>query len=348
VRTGDGRPWLAAGAVLGIGLLNKPLPAFLAFGLLAGVVLAGPRRLLRSPPVWAGAALALALWSPWIVWQARHGWPQLDVSRSIAAGQSASSQPWWAVVPFQLLLVSPPLAPVWIAGLVRLLREPALRRFRFVAAAWAVLAVVFMATGGKPYYLAGLLPVLIAAGAVAVDGWLERGRRLRRALLAGALALSAAVDAVIALPVLPAADAGAVVAVNADVGETIGWPDFARTVAGVARRLPREGRGRAVILTRNYGEAGAIDRFGPALGLGRAYSGHNAYADWGPPPGGAAPVIAVGLRPADVAQLRDCRVAARIDNRAGIDNDERGTVVLVCAGPRRPWSRVWPALRHFG
>jgi hypothetical protein len=174
VRRGDDRLWLAAGAVLGAGLLNKPLPAFLAAGLLAGVVLAGPRRVLRARPVWAGAALALALWSPWIVWQARHGWPQIDVSRSIAAGLSASSQPWWAVVPFQVLLVSPLLAPVWIAGLVRILRDPALRSVRFIGWAWIVLAAVFMATGGKPYYLAGLLPVLIAAGALAVDGWLER------------------------------------------------------------------------------------------------------------------------------------------------------------------------------
>jgi 4-amino-4-deoxy-L-arabinose transferase-like glycosyltransferase len=343
VRTGDDRLWLAAGAVLGAGLLNKPLPAFLAAGLLTGVVLAGPRRLLRARAVWAGAALALASWSPWIVWQAGHGWPQIDVSRSIAAGLSASSQPWWAVVPFQVLLVSPLLAPVWIAGLVRILRDPALRSVRFIAWAWIVLAVVFMATGGKPYYLAGLLPVLIAAGALAVDAWLER-RRIGRALLVAAIAISAAVDAVIALPVLPAAGTGPVVAANADVGETIGWPELTRTVAGVARRLP----GGAVVLTRNYGEAGAIDRYGPALGLVRAYSGHNAYGDWGPPPGGAGPVIAVGLHPAEVAQLRDCRAAARIDNRAGVDNDERGTMVLVCRGPRRPWSRVWPALRHLG
>ena len=347
LRTGEDRLWVVAGLVLGIGLLNKPLPAFLAAGLLAGVALAGPRELLRNRYVWAGAAVALVLWSPWIVWQAGHGWPQIDVSRSIAAGGSASSQPWWAIVPFQFLLVSPPLAPVWIAGLVRLFADPALRGVRFLACAWAVLAVVFMAAGGKPYYLAGLLPVLIAAGALAVDEWLERGRPgVRTGVLVAALAAAALADAVIALPVLPADRAGPVIAVNADVGETIGWPEFARTIAAVFHGLP-DARG-AVILARNYGEAGAIDRYGPALGLPRAASGHNAYGDWGPPPDGAAPVVAIGLRPADVARLRGCRVAARIDNRAGVDNDERGTAVLVCGGPRRPWSRAWPALRHLG
>ncbi len=60
VRTGDDRLWLVGGAVLGLGLLNKPLPAFLAAGLLAGVAIAGPRRLLSNRWVWAGAAVAVA------------------------------------------------------------------------------------------------------------------------------------------------------------------------------------------------------------------------------------------------------------------------------------------------
>jgi 4-amino-4-deoxy-L-arabinose transferase-like glycosyltransferase len=345
VRTGDNRLWPVAGVVLGLGLLNKPLPAFLAVGLLAGVLIAGPRRLLRNPWVWSGAAIALVLWSPWIAWQASNGWPQIAVSRSIAAGNSTSSQPWWAIVPFQVLLVSPVLAPVWIAGLVRLFRDPAVRPYRFLAWAWVVLAVVFMASAGKPYYLAGLLPALLGAGAVAVDGWLDRGRRgLRRGLIGIALVGSAAVSAIIALPLVPADRAGQVVATNPDVGETIGWPRFTQTIADVYRHVPG-----AVILTSNYGEAGAIDRYGPALGLPHAYSGHNAFGDWGPPPNGSAPVVAVGLDRSDIATtLRDCRLRARIDDGVGIDNDEQGAPVDVCRGPQRPWSAQWSAVKHLG
>jgi len=345
VRTGDNRLWPVAGVVLGFGLLNKPLPAFLAVGLLSGVLIAGPRRLLRNPWVWSGAAIALVLWSPWIAWQASNGWPQIAVSRSIAAGNSTSSQPWWAIVPFQVLLVSPVLAPVWIAGLVRLFRDPAVRPYRFLAWAWVVLAVVFMASAGKPYYLAGLLPALLGAGAVAVDGWLDRGRRgLRRKLIGIALVGSAAVSAIIALPLVPADRAGQVVATNPDVGETIGWPRFTQTIADVYRHVPG-----AVILTSNYGEAGAIDRYGPALGLPHAYSGHNAFGDWGPPPNGSAPVVAVGLDRSDIATtLRDCRLRARIDDGVGIDNDEQGAPVDVCRGPQRPWSAQWSAVKHLG
>jgi 4-amino-4-deoxy-L-arabinose transferase-like glycosyltransferase len=160
VRTGDERLWPVSGVVAGIALLNKPLIAFLLAALGVGVAIAGPRRLLRSRWLWAGLLITAVLWSPWLVWQAAHGWPQLDVSSAIAAGGSASSQPRWALVPFQLLLVSPVLAPVWLAGLVALTRRSSLRPFRLFAVAWTFLVVVFLATGGKPYYLAGMFPVL--------------------------------------------------------------------------------------------------------------------------------------------------------------------------------------------
>jgi 4-amino-4-deoxy-L-arabinose transferase-like glycosyltransferase len=343
IRTGDERLWPIAGLVAGLALLNKPLIAFLLLALAVGVATAGPRQLLRSPWLWGGVALALLLWSPWVIWQADHGWPQLDVSSSIASGGSGSSQPRWALLPFQLLLVSPVLAPIWIAGLVALARRPDLREFRCFAVAWLFLVVVFLATGGKPYYLAGMFPVLLAAGAIQTDAWLDRGGAGRRNLLWTGIALSGVVSAFIALPLLPAKNSGPAVAMNGDVGETIGWPDLTRTVAAVYRQA---GPG-AVIFTSNYGEAGAIDRYGPALGLPHAYSGHNAFGYWGAPPDRPGPVVTVGLGATGLRHFRGCRLAARIGNSAGVDNDEHGEPVDACAGTNGPWSRIWHDLRHL-
>ena len=131
-----------------------------------------------------------------------------------------------------------------------------------------------------------------------------------------------------------------VVSMNDDVGETIGWPEFADTVSAVHRELPNADR--AVVLTSNYGEAGAIERYGPDRGLPRAYSGHNAFGDWGPPPDGAAPVITVGLLPSEMeAHLENCEVRARIDNREGVDNDEQGAPIWICRERRASWSELW-------
>ncbi len=274
LRTEDSRLWLWAGLVTGVALLNKPLIAFYVAALGVSLMLLGPRRLADEPLALGGRRDRRSCsGSPWLVWQAAHGWPQLTVSSALAHGGSASSQPRWALLPFQFLLVSPVLAPVWIAGLVGALRRPEWRAYRFLGGAWFVLVLLFLITGGKPYYLAGMFPLLLAFGAVEVDGWLARGRRrLRSGLVLAAIASSACVSAVIALPVLPAHDAGPVIAVNPDAGETIGWPELSRTVA----RVYRQAGGHGVVFTENYGEAGAVDRFGGPLGLPTASSGHNA------------------------------------------------------------------------
>ena len=128
------------------------------------------------------------------------------------------------------------------------------------------------------------------------------------------------------------------------MGETIGWQDLTRTVARVYRGTGSD----AVVFTRNYGEAGAIDRYGPALGLPGAYSGHNGFWYWGPPQARPGPVVAVGLGRSQLLHFRGCRLAARIDNSAGVDNDERGEPVYSCAAPAAPWPRVWPKLRRLG
>ena len=329
IRTGDNRLWLLIGVVLGVGLLNKPLPAFLGVALLVGLAVAGPRRVLRSPFPWLGAVVAALIWLPWLLWQAGHGWPELAVSGSIANGKSVSSQPWWLMIPFQFLLASPVLAPLLVVGWWRLFRTPT----RFLAVAWVLLAVVFMVTGGKPYYLGGLLPAIIAAGAVAAQQWPAKP-------VWATIAVGAAVSLVVSLPILPARWSGPVIALNPDVGETIGWPDLVQTVTEVRHRLPASTP--VVILTTNYGEAGALQHFG----FTDVYSGHNSYADWGPPPPGDAPVIAVGRQV--IPYLRGCTLAAWIGNSAGVHNTERGTPVEICAGPRQTWSAEWPRIRHLG
>jgi 4-amino-4-deoxy-L-arabinose transferase-like glycosyltransferase len=352
-----GWAWPAVGVIGGLGLQNKTLLALLLAGLLAGVLAAGPREVLRGPGPWVAAGIAAVLWAPNLAWQATHGWPLLTLSSAIAAGSSISSQPRWLFLPFQLVLVSPLLVPVWAAGLWRLARDPSLRRYRTFAVAYPLLAVVLIAAGGKPYYLAGLYPVLLAAGAEPTLRWVRGGARgrgrasLRGALLGAALVVSAMVNGTLMLPLVPERDLAStpVVAVYPDAGETVGWPAFVRTVAAVRDTLPPAERASAVLLTRNYGEAGAIDRFGPPLGLPNAYSGHNSYAEWGPPPEAPATVIAVGYQRADLQRwFGSVEQAARIDNGIGLRNDEQGAPVWVCRQRLAPWASLWPQLRHIG
>ncbi len=112
-----------------------------------------------------------------------------------------------------------------------------------------------------------------------------------------AVALTATASAFIGLDILPERDlpGSVVLKLNPDSGETIGWPHFTATVAGVYRSVPEPARRQTAIFTQNYGEAGAIAEFGPALGLPYPHSGHNAWWLWGPPPDRDRTVVVVGL-----------------------------------------------------
>ena len=348
VRTGEDWLLVPAGLVLGIGLLNKTLIGFLAVAVVTGLLVSGPRGVLRSPWLIGGAAFAVVFGAPYLVWQALNGWPQLEMSRLISTEGEQGGR--LGFLPFQLLLVSPVLVPVWVAGLVRLLRTPAARPFRFLGVGYLLLAAFYLVTGGKAYYLAGYYPVLLAAGAVATDGWLAAGAgRLRARLLATAIALSAVVGAVVGLAVLPARSLGPVLAVNPDAGEQVAWPRYVETVAGVWSSLSPSERANGLIVAANYGEAGALERYGPAHGLPLPYSGHNGFAQWREPAGAAGPIVVVGYGPDRVdAFFGSCQQRATLDNGLGLDTEEQGAPVWLCGFPVKPWSQLWPEITHLG
>jgi 4-amino-4-deoxy-L-arabinose transferase-like glycosyltransferase len=350
LRTGNARLWPVAGLTAGVALLDTDLVAFLIFAVVAGLIIAGPRRVFRSGWFYLGGAIAAGLWAPYLAWQASHGWAELSVAHSIAAGRSGTSAAWWLIVPEQLVLIPLYFAPVWIAGLARLFRDPRLRWCRAVGVAYPVLALAFMLTGGKPYYLAGMFPVLLAAGAQPTVDWVARAHsRQRRGLLIAAMALSL-LELPVTLPVLPVSVVHdtPVVALNYDAGETIGWPAFVAEIATAYRSLPPGQRVSAVVLTSNYGEAGAVDRFGPGDGLPAAYSGHNGFWYWGPPPSSATTAVVVGYERDQLGFCGRVRLAVRLTNDVGVKDDEQGAPVWICQQLTSSWRALWPSQRYFG
>ncbi|MGW3243693.1 glycosyltransferase family 39 protein [Streptomyces sp. NPDC001070] len=340
LRTGDGRLWPVVGAAVGIGMENKYLVGLLVLALLAALLATGPRHALRGRWPVAGAAVALAVALPSLWWQAAHGWPQLTVAGGISSDDGTENRVLF--VPQQIVFLSPVFVPVWIAGGLRLWRDPALRWARAFAPAYLVLAVLVVAAGGKPYYCLPLLLVLLAAGCVT---FADRSR----AMWAG-VAVTAAVTALLSLPVLPPGALSVVNAVNEEQGEQIGWPQLAEAVADAWSGIPAGDRARAVVLAQNYGEAGALDHYGPRLGLPAPYSAHMSFADWGPPPDSATgPVLLVRQENAGGVErhFTGCRRVGRVDNGQDVDNEEQHAAIVLCTGPKGRWSQLWPALRHY-
>jgi 4-amino-4-deoxy-L-arabinose transferase-like glycosyltransferase len=334
----DDRPtlWLAAGVVAGIGLNAKHDVAVCLFGLLVGIALtSGLRHHLRSPWLWLGGLVALGMWLPNLLWQAHHGWPVFALSADIRDEYGGLGGAIEYVV-LTLVMFSPLMAVVWVAGLQALLRREAWRGVRPVAWMAVVTFVFYLVTGGKAYYLSGAIVPLLAAGCVVV------AERFRHVVAVGAvLALSAVVAWPSLVPVLPPRTYAAsfYTALDEDQLETIGWPELVSTVRSVLAPLP-DG---TVVFTGNYGEAGALEWYGVKAPV---YSGHNGWGDWGPPPDGAGPVVVLGYDDPG-RDFTGCRRVATIPRVDGADNDEDHGPVFVCAGPREAWSKIWPRLAHL-
>ena len=340
----DDRPslWLLAGLLAGIGLNNKTAVVVLLFAIFVGVLLVrGTRWQLRTAYPWIGGLLALLLWLPNLIWQSQNGWPVLALGADIA-DEFGGLTGRLGLLGQALAMFSPVIAVVWLYGLVQLFRDPAWAKFRPIGVAFLVSTAVFLITAGKGYYLAGAIVPLVAAGCTALAArWSNR-----RLIAAGVvLALSAAIAWPAFVPVLPARTYAASFypALDSDQLETIGWPEYVGLVRATLDSLPTDQRAGAVVFTRNYGEAGALEWYGFPSPV---FSGHNAFAAWGPPAGGAGPVIVIGFDDPAIS-FTNCQAAAVIDNNAMADNDERGRKIWICDGPQGGWTQQWPRLAHL-
>jgi 4-amino-4-deoxy-L-arabinose transferase-like glycosyltransferase len=352
-RAGGRRWWLAFGLATGLGVADDHSAAFFAIAIVAGVLLSGGRGLIWNRWFAAGALIAIAFEVPDVWWQAQHGWATIAMTKSLN-GENGGVGNIAVFIIGQIVVTSLAMIWVWVAGL-RFLWRSGQPMWRALAWAWGLLFVIFaLTTGSKTYYLAAAYVPLLAAGAVAVDGWLAaRPGRLRRLLLV--TAVTTAISVPVILPVLPVSDIAWTYKTNQTLGETVGWPQLVGAVAKTWKSLPAAQRANAVVFTADYSEAGAINQLGRGTGLPIAVSAHNSYWWWGPGNPRATTVVAVAPGPLDVtgygAYLRQfftsVRVAATLSNPYGVRNQEWGGHVYVCTGPRHPWGQLWPRLRHY-
>ena len=353
--------WITLGVVLGLGLLNKISVLALGAGL-AVVLLATPLRShLKTRGPWLAAAIALGLFAPHIVWQIQNDWPTAEFVSNAGRNKNVSLGPW-GFFTAQILDLGPLNALFWIPGLVWLLASPRARAGRGLGIIFCVAFLAFM--NGKAYYLAPAMLALLAAGAVVAEGWFsgERLARLRPVLLV-VLLLSAAVPLPVVVPLLKAEQVGSylqnigVVPKAAEksalgvlpqhIADRFGWEELTGITARAWNSLSEKERRHAIIATSNYGEAGAINYYGRALGLPRAVSQHNNFYLWGPGNPQATTVIVVGVSRQDLLEsFEDVEEVAAITHPLAMPY-EREHPVAICRGPKRPLMELWVADKKF-
>jgi 4-amino-4-deoxy-L-arabinose transferase-like glycosyltransferase len=348
LKSEDPRWFVGIGGAVGMGMMTKYTMGVLVIATAGGFLLTPARRYLKSPWLWVGIAISILIFLPNMVWQIRHHLISLDFLRSIHERDVRIGRTNYFLLNQLFVPACFVTIPLWVAGLYYYFFTEEGRRYRPVGWMFVISLVVFLVAQGRDYYMAPAYPMLLAGGAVAL---MSRSRPVR-GLIWAALAIGGALG-VLVLPIAPVNSVlwNAVSGKLDNFREQIGWPELVETVVKIRDALPAEDRATTGILTGNYGEAGAIDLYGPAHGLPNAISGIDSYwlRGYGDPP--PRTLIVLGLPQATLERIfESCEVAGQITNRFGVMNEETTDHrdIYVCRRLRMPWPDFWRTFQSFG
>lgn len=363
LKGGRSKLWLTFGLVTGIALQNKYSIAFFVGGLGIGVLLTSARSQLRSVWLWEGAAVALLVFLPNLLWQIRHGLPFIELNRNAVQYKNTILSPlqflggqFFEALPFVFLII--------MTGLFYFLLAPDMKPFRAFGWAYLALFVFFVFSGGKTYYIAAIYPVMLAGGAIGVERLASRAKwRWLMPVSLVLIVVTGAAFAPFAVPVVPVEKLAALsqrLGITPPAGERkrmgvlpqhfadqFGWEEMTETVEQVYRGLSDAEREVCGIYAQNYGEASAINILGRKFSLPEAISGHNNYWLWGPVPGRGEVMIVIGGEAEDHLQAySNVKEIARHVNQYAMPY-ESNLPIYVCRGLKVSIRDLWPRVRHY-
>jgi hypothetical protein len=361
VKSGDARWWLMFGVSAGLGLENKESIVFFGGCLLLALMLTPQRDVVFNRWFLLGGMVALVLAMPTAVWQATHHFPMLEELSNVKASDKNVPLTMLSFFSGQILMLNPLTASIWLSGLYFLLFSKRGQSFRFFGLTYILLWIAFVALRGKIYYIAPMYPLLFGAGAVFLEG-VTIWRPLIRYALPSMVLITGILLSPNAIPVLPIdrfIRYEHVLRIRTPKTETIaladlpqfyadmfGWEEMTAAVAKIYHGLTPDQQRNAVIYASNYGEAAAIDFFGPRYGLPKAVSGHMAYYLWGPPRQPANILIGIqGNEAAYRAAFGDVQRAATFGTKYSMPL-EHGAIYL-CEEPKVSLSKLWSLTKMY-
>lgn len=355
---------LWCGVLVGLGLENKHSTAFFLMSLLGSLLLTSERRLYRNRWLWIAAAVIVLIALPNLIWQYQHDFPTWVDLGNVKRMHKNIELPPFAFLREQVMMLNPISALVWMAGLGFLLFHRDGKRYRFVGLTYLLFLAIMMALYAKHYYVAPIYAMLFAAGGVFWEKFIEAHRRFRWVKVAlpaavialGLIALPLVVPILPVEKIVPYEEALGIKTTRTEAhhsgplpqhfGDEFGWPEMVQAVASVYNSMPPEQRAKTAILAGNYGEAGAIDFFGPRYGLPKSISAHQNYYFWGPRQYTGESLILLQW-PLSGAQewCREVQQGPTLDPPYAME--EEHYTILICHGLKEPLTQAWPELKHW-
>ncbi len=358
LRTGDSRLWIWFGVLAGLGLENKHSTLFFGFAVAVALLLTHQRREFAKPWIWIALAIAIALFLPNLIWQARHHFPTIeDLENVRREGKNVVLGPL-GFVKQQIIVMDPILLLVWVPGLIWLLRK---RTWRVLGLIFVVFFVAMELSHGKDYYVFPIYPMLFAAGAVVIEGWLANRAAWTRAVVVAVIVLATAPLIPMAIWMLPPER---LLAYQTAIGfkpakqevhmesllmqpiaDQFSWPELVQQVAAIYNSLAPDERAQTGIWAGNYGEAGAINQLGPQYGLPTAYSRHQNHWYWGPPPQVYKNLIVIEWGLDDVQD--SCTSYQKFDRYNRFAMGEENSPIYLCRGVKFDIQKIWWHSLHW-
>lgn len=363
VETGNQRMWLAVGALAGITMLNKYAVVFWLSGLAVGVILTPLRRSLRKRWVWAGTVLAAGIAMPNFLWQWSNQFPFLELMRNV---RRSGRDIWLPVGPYlkaQAEMLGYVSAILVLFALLFFFSKNG-QRFRALGWAYLVFLVEMIVLHGKMYYLAPVYPMMFAAGAV----WMERVTERRRwAWTRPALAMAIlTMSGIYAPTVLPLLNVSTLLTYQRTLGvqqqkfenqrqgalpqlyaDMFGWQEMAQTVGAYYATLSPQEQRQTAIFANNYGDAGAIDFFGPRYGLPKSIGNHQTYWIWGPRQYTGESLIVLGDDDERNMQTKCASYSIIGSAKHPLSRPDEWLPIYHCRGFKWNLQQIWPSTKHW-
>ncbi len=356
--------WLWFGVLVGLGLENKHSTAFFAAGVFVALLLTSQRRRFAEKWMWFGGLIAFAIALPNLLWQLQNHWPTYELLSNIASSDKNVTLSPVQFISQQIVFMNPGTLPLWLSGLIWVFGFRDGRRYMALGIIYLVVLAEFIILHGKSYYLAPAYPMLFAAGGVAVERvFANRLKWFKLGLLVLVLATGVLL-APLVVPILPPAKLVAYMrAIGLQLPRTetshtaplpqifadqFGWQEMVASVGHVYNHLRPEDKKRAAIFCQNYGEAGAIDFFGPKFGLPPAISGHQNYFLWGPRNWTGEVALVLDTRDDDEReQFVSVEDLGQIVSSPWAMPFERRMHVYLCHGLKANVREFWPSVKNW-
>lgn len=371
IKTQNPKLWLLFGMFAGIGLENKYSIAIFAAALIAGLLLTRERQILFTRWLFPGGAVAVLIFLPNLIWNMENHWPFLELMHNIRATGKDIILPPGQYLLQQVLMMNPVTFPFWFGGLLFYFISRSAKRYRVFGWAFMLTIVFIMLTHGKDYYSAPAYAMLLAAGAVATERvvasskvrapigwqrflkpacfvWLTVGLALLFPLVLPILPIDGFIRYQSYLPIRGAKTERSFIGATLPqyYADEFNWPEMVSKVAHVYHSLSPEEQARTAIFCHNYGDAAAIDFFGPQYGLPKAISGHQNYFLWGPRNYTGEIVILIGESEEDVRkEFASVTVAATQNNRYAFWYETQP--ILLCRGLKWNLQAGWPTVKNW-